>query len=169
MPAIIRRFAFSAALACAALPARGAGMPDYGTRNFDPGVATPSYFTNENGTVLGTPEIESADGGAETPARSVEAVSEAPHSYRTTGHHHAYRASYSSKSHAASIGGKGHATGAGEAKVSRTASMGRSAKSSRPEHAIHATASTRTAGGAGTRPAKSSLRHASAKSPSRKG
>lgn len=37
------------ALAAAVPPARAAGMAAYGTKNFMPGPATPSYFTGEGG------------------------------------------------------------------------------------------------------------------------
>jgi hypothetical protein len=37
-------------------PARAAGMPAYGTKNFMPGPATPSYFTGEGGIPYAGPQ-----------------------------------------------------------------------------------------------------------------
>jgi hypothetical protein len=169
MPATLTRFVFAAAIACAALPVWGAGMPDYGTKNFNPGGATPSYFTNENSAVLGTAENESTDDGADMPTRSAPAAvlwrSAGP-----TGHHHGKLASRRSEPHAALyLRGKGHAPKPAGARSARTTSMGGSVKPSRPEHATLATAKARTAGSNSTKSAKSNVRHASARFSSRKG
>lgn len=51
MPGKLSQIWFAAVLACAGLPALGAGMPDSGTKNFVPGGDAPSFFTNENGAV----------------------------------------------------------------------------------------------------------------------
>ncbi|HJU20433.1 MAG TPA: hypothetical protein VJ770_28590, partial [Stellaceae bacterium] len=44
-----RLVAAALALALAAGPARAAGMPADGTKNFTPAPETPSYFTDERG------------------------------------------------------------------------------------------------------------------------
>ena len=64
MPDMLIRLALAAAIAGAAIPARGAGMPEVGTKNFSPGGGAPSYFTNENG-VVGTAAGEAWDDGAD--------------------------------------------------------------------------------------------------------
>ena len=43
-------------LAAAGPPARAAGMAAYGTKNFMPGPATPSYFTGEGGIPYAGPQ-----------------------------------------------------------------------------------------------------------------
>ncbi len=170
MPATLTKFVLAAAIACTALPVWGAGMPDYGTKNFDPGGATPSYFTNENSAVLGTAENENTDDGADLPTRSAEPAAESRRSARATGHHHGKLASRSSEARAALyLRGKGHAAQPAHAKSARTASMGGPAKPTRPEHPTLVTAKARTAGSSSTKSAKSNVRHASARFSSRKG
>jgi hypothetical protein len=44
-----------AAAAAAAVPSAGVAEPPAGSRNFNPPVAVPNYFSNESGPVLGTP------------------------------------------------------------------------------------------------------------------
>jgi hypothetical protein len=73
MPHTLIRLAFIAAVAGAAIPAWGAGMPDFGTKNFSPGGDAPSYFSNENGAP-GTTEMTD-DGADDIPARSMRPAS----------------------------------------------------------------------------------------------
>jgi len=54
----ICRWVVAAALATAAataVPSAGVAEPPAGSRNFNPPVAVPNYFSNESGPVLGTP------------------------------------------------------------------------------------------------------------------
>src|SRR5271170_3087879 len=134
MPVTLTRFVFAAAVACAAVPGWGAGMPDYGTKNFSPGGATPSYFTNENSAVFGAAENENTDDGADTPTRTSEPTAEPLQSDRTTRHHYGKLSSRNSTSHAAAHSrGKGHASQLAGVRSARPTSTGRS-KPSRSEH-----------------------------------
>ncbi len=168
MPATVRRFAFVAAIAYAVAPAWGAGMPDYGTKNFSPGGATPSYFTHENSAILGTAENENAEDGADTPAGSMPASPEVLHADRApeyrTGRHHGRLAGRSFEAHAARDSrARGHAA--------RSAADGaRGGSNGRPAGRwAHAATSARSFRSGAARPAKTATRHASARSWSRKG
>jgi hypothetical protein len=175
MPVTLTRFVFAAAMACAAFPVWGAGLPDYGTKNFDPGGATPSYFTNENSSVLGSAENENTDDGADVPTRSVEREAESERPAGTTGHRHGRYTGRKAEAHAATqTHKKGHASQSVGTRSARATSIGRSAKSSRSEHVTEAAAKARTAisiapGSSHTKSAKSNTRHASARFSSRKG
>ena len=155
MPVKLTRFVFATALAWAAVPAWGAGMPDYGTKNFSPGGATPSYFTNENSAALGIPDNESADDGADTAADAAPSIAEPRQFEEAVGHHRGRLASRRSEAHAAAhLRASGHSSRAAGARNTRTASMERFAKVRRPEH---------------TKSARTNSWHASAKTSSRKG
>jgi hypothetical protein len=86
MPVPVRRFLFAAIILCAGLPARGADISDYGTKNFSPGVDTPSYFTSESNTVLGSAENEGTEDGGNAAMRSVQITSESRHVERAALH-----------------------------------------------------------------------------------
>jgi hypothetical protein len=170
MPVTLMRFAFVAALVYAAAPAWGAGMPDYGSKNFSPGGATPSYFTNENTAILGTAETDTDD-GADASADMTGSTPESQRADRSSryrvGHHHGKLAGRSFEARATSHSrARGGALRSAAAEGSRTASSGRA--SGRWAHAAPA-ASARSARTGGTRPAKAAARHASARSWSRKG
>lgn len=75
MPDMLIRLAFIAVIAGAAIPAWGAGMPDFGTKNFSPGEDAPSYFSNENG-VMGTAAGEAWDDGEDAAISSASETSE---------------------------------------------------------------------------------------------
>lgn len=170
MPVILMRFAFVAALVYAAAPAWGAGMPDYGSKNFSPGGATPSYFTNENSAILGTAETDNTDDGADASADSTGPMPESQRADRSPGyrggHHHGKLADHSfevrTTSHSRARGGTIHSAEGG-----RIASSGRA--SARRAYSTPAAASARSFRTGGARSAKAAARHASARSWSRKG
>ncbi len=167
MPGTLTRFVFAAAIACTALPALGAGMPDYGTKNFSPGGDTPSYFSNENRAVLGATENENTDDGSDTPLRSVQSVSEPTHSDRMTTRHHGQpivgrRARSDAAAHSRGRDRPGHIASANSA---RTTLAGRSTRTARGAGA----AKTRAGDAGAGKSAKPGVRHASARSSSRKG
>jgi hypothetical protein len=87
MPGLLIRFAFAAAVASAAMPAWGAGMADFGTKNFSPGIDAPSYFSNENGAPGATEMTD--DGGDDIPVRVVRTTSAAGQDEWTTSRRHA--------------------------------------------------------------------------------
>jgi hypothetical protein len=170
MPVTLTRFVFAAAIACAALPARGAGMPDYGTKNFSPGGAAPSYFTNENGAVLGIPEAENTDDGADAADRAASAAPEPRRADIKSAYRRGRFAGHESEARAeAHSRVKGRTSQAAEANRARTASNGRFINPRRSEHASQANARIGTARGGGTKSARSAPRHAAAKSWSRRG
>ena len=170
MPVTITRFVFAAAIACAAPPAHGAGMPDYGTKNFSPGGAAPSYFTNENGAVSGIPEAENTDDGADTTDRAASAAPEPRRAEIKSAYRRGRLAGHRSEARAGAHSRiEGRASQAAEPNSARTASNGRFLKPRRLEHATQANAKIETARGGGTKSARSTPRHAAAKSWSRRG
>ena len=70
------------AIAAAAVPSAGFAEPPAGSRNFNPPVAVPNYFSNESGPILGTPAARPSEpapapaAAAPTPVRAPTAVSE---------------------------------------------------------------------------------------------
>jgi hypothetical protein len=60
-------------LVAAGPPARAAGMPAEGTKNFTPGPATPSYFTGERGLPEAGPSARRDIGGPGYPAAAASA------------------------------------------------------------------------------------------------
>jgi hypothetical protein len=130
MPDTLRRLVFAAAIAGAAMPAWGAGMPDFGTKNFSPGGDAPSYFSNENrgvSTIAG----ESWDDGEDATARSEAAdVGEPGHTARH------YRGGYAA-THRAEYRSAGYARLGGYAGTVSARVTGRSVRAER-----YATAST---------------------------
>lgn len=155
MPVTLTRFVFAGALAWAAGPAWGAGMPDYGTKNFSPGTATPSFFTNENSAVLGISANESSDDGADAPIQSAQSTFEPRQSDERVGHHRGKLVSSKRQAHASAHSRvQGHAARAAGSANARAASIGRFAKTRQSEHAASG---------------KSSQRHAAARTSSRRG
>ena len=65
------------AIAAAAVPSAGFAEPPAGSRNFNPPVAVPNYFSNESGPVLGTPAGRPAE-PAPAPAAAAPAAMAAP-------------------------------------------------------------------------------------------
>jgi hypothetical protein len=71
MPVALKAMVLAAVIGLAATPVWAAGIPEFGTKNFSPGEATPAYFSNENGTG----DAEAADDGADdTTTRPVDRV-----------------------------------------------------------------------------------------------
>jgi hypothetical protein len=96
MPDMLIRLAVAAAIAgAAAIPAWGAGMPEFGTKNFSPGGDAPSYFSNENG-VVGTAAGEAWDDGENAAIGSASDTSEPP---RMTSRYHERGAAHQSRYH----------------------------------------------------------------------
>jgi hypothetical protein len=156
MPAALKGMVFVAAIALAAVPAWAAGMPEFGTKNFDPGAATPAYFSNENG--IG--DAETVDDGADDATmRSVERVAAPRYEEGAVRHHHDQVVGGRTGGHSAIYArakGQGGWSGAG-----------RSARGGRSNHGGIAGARTRATdlGSAG----KSRMRHASAKQGAHRG
>jgi len=172
MPVGLIRFIFVALVAGAAVPAWGAGIPDYGTKNFSPGGDSPSYFTNENGVVVGVSESDGTDDGTDTPIRSLRSgYEERESSYRTTSNHRKLGASHDARYVATGhLRGKDRLTRAISTNSRRSAPAIRLVRSGRTANTMIATTRVRTADAGGAKFARKNPRHAfSAKSQSRKG
>lgn len=87
MPDILRKSLLAAVIALGAAPAWGAGMPEYGTKNFTPGADAPSYFTNETGA-LGVAADFGSDPRAAAPSPAVRAESGPRRAATTSVHRH---------------------------------------------------------------------------------
>jgi hypothetical protein len=97
MPATLIRLTFIAAVAGAAMPVWGAGMPDFGTKNFSPASEVPAYFSNENGALGATETTD--DGADDIPARSVRTASAPqPSDWATSTRHGKFAAAHASVS-----------------------------------------------------------------------
>jgi hypothetical protein len=97
-------------------------MPDYGTKNFNPGGDTPAYFSNEYGAPAVAADEVIDDGGDEVPHRSLRASEPRHHAaawgYRTrfiatrgSGYHirlagHATRFTNARSTHIAAMAGR---------------------------------------------------------------
>jgi hypothetical protein len=156
MPAAVKGMVFIAAIALAAAPAWAAGMPEFGTKNFDPGAATPAYFSNENG--IG--DAETVDDGADdATTRSVDRVAAPRHVGGDNRHRHDQVFVGRTGGHSATYAReKGQGGGSTE---------GGSARGGRSDHRGFAAARTRATalGSAG----KSRMRHASARQSGHRG
>src|SRR5579883_3350700 len=102
MPMRWSSLAFAAVIASITISAWGAGMPDFGSKNFVPGAATPSYFTNESGALPGRATEATDDGRDDLPGSANQAEAgrgtriSADHrdlAARRTASHHASRSS----------------------------------------------------------------------------
>jgi hypothetical protein len=156
MPVPIMRFLFAAAILSAALPAWGADISDYGTKNFNPGVDTPSYFTNESSTVLGSTGNEGTEDSGDAATRSVQMISEPRRAERAAVHRYRKFAAGHRSGALSSIHprGRGRATQIASSRNFRTKSM-------RSERTVQV---EQTAGSARYRSPKSpkpAMRHAS--------
>lgn len=153
MPSMLKGLVFVAAIAFAAAPAWAAGMPDFGTKNFSPDLATPAYFSNENG---GGDAETVYDGADDTAARPVDRVA-APHYAEGAAQHH----------HGEAVGRRnaGHS-----AAYSRLRERGgwSSTTNSAANHGSFAVR-TRTGVAGSAAGAKSHMRHASARQSAHRG
>jgi hypothetical protein len=167
MPNTLTKLALAAAMSCAALPGWGAGMPDYGTKNFTPGGDAPAYFSNESGAVLGVAADEAAtDDGADRTAGSLQYEPRPERSARARLRHHDKFAGHQAGSHSTAYASRERhsspqARNNGEA-------VGRHAKPVRSSGAV-AKAGRPGPSTIRARPARPSARHAAARSSSRKG
>ena len=147
------------------MPASAADMPAYGTKNFTPGVATPTYLSRENGS----PPIGSADRAAvESDVNDIaETGSAEPRTHyssreKRSGHGKSVAVGKSSRHHIAARSqtraahSAGKKTSAGARTTSRSAAPTRTAKGS---------ASTGKAKAA--RSGKSAKHHAADRTPAR--
>lgn len=170
MPLSFMRFVLAAAIAGCGLPAWAAGMPDWGTKNFSPGGDTPAYFTNETGAVVGA-VAEGSDDGADTPLRAAQSTSQPPElAAPPLSRHGRHMAGRKVASHSVARGAaksrSAHAERAGNVGAVRMVHAGRAAPTPR---ATKTALTTHNAAPAHARAAAASVRHASAKSSSRKG
>jgi len=156
MPAALKGMAFIAAIALSAAPGWAAGMPEFGTKNFDPGAATPSYFSNENG--IG--DAATVDDGADdVTTRSVDRVAAPRHVGGSNRPRH-------DQVVVGRTGGHSAANARAKGRGGWSAASG-SAREGRPNHGAFAGARTRATffGSA----VKSRMRHASARQTAHRG
>lgn len=187
MPDILRKFLLAALIAGGVAPAWGAGMPEYGTKNFSPGADAPSYFTNENG-VLGVAADFATDQHAAAPAPAVRAESEPRRAAHPTGHGHGKSAAGRNGTRRVASSAHAHgrplptasahqhsrplqtAQGHGRGGSSHLASAKRGGSAAASRSAAAAGRGARTAKSGGAKPAgKAGVRHAAARPTSRKG
>jgi hypothetical protein len=154
MPVALKSIVFAAALGWAAGPVWAAGMPDTGTKNFDPGVGTPAYFTNDGNAN----DTEAADDGADMPTGSVDTVA-APSDERGGSRHYGGRSGgHRSGIHSAAYTRANRYTGrTAMSRMVRTTPISEAARGPHGDHAA-----TRTRAAATTSTGKSHLRHVSA-------
>jgi hypothetical protein len=119
MRGVLTRFVSAAAIACLAIPAWSASMPDIGTKNFSPGGDTPSYFSNEYGAPAVAADEITDDGADDAPHRSLRA-SEPRHHAAAWGYRARVTATHGSGYHVRLVS---HATRFGNAKSTRVAAM----------------------------------------------
>ena len=157
MPAALKPMILVAAIAWGATPVWGAGMPEFGTKNFSPDAATPAYFSNESSAA----EADPVDDGADAPARSFASAAP-PYVDGATRRHHGRLAGDRAGAYAAAYA-RGHSHAGQPARADRS-TQGR-----RADHASHSAARPRTASAGTAAAGKSHARHASVRLASRKG
>lgn len=162
---------FAAIMAVAGLPAQAVEMPASGTKNFIPGGATPSYFTNENGAAsAAAADRTSFDDVVDQTVSAPKFRSSPMHSsamVRRYGRHTSAHAA--GKRAAANTAAKGRSTHVASAKRGRAAAAGMPARPVRIAARTASPAKPRTARTDSAKPAKSGTRHAAARSAARKG
>jgi hypothetical protein len=141
---------FAAALAVAVSPATAGEMPVLGTKNFVPGGDAPSFFTHGSGA--GEDAAASDDG--------LDKAVERPHAASANRRHGGLAGAHQAVSRAAANSG----TGGRRAQSARARTAGRNG---RPIGAAARTATT--AKGGSIKSGRSGIRHAAARSASRKG
>ncbi len=127
-------------------------MPDFGTKNFNPGGDTPSYFSNEYGAPAFAADEVTDDGGDEAPHRSLRA-SEPRHHAAAWGYRARFATTHGSGYH---VRLAGHATRFANARSTHIAAISWSG-----EPARYSSAETRRARSGRTssgKPIRSSLR-----------
>jgi hypothetical protein len=165
MPMRWSSLAFAAVIASITISAWGAGMPDFGSKNFVPGAATPSYFTNESGALPGRAAEATDDGRDDLPGSANQA--EAGRGTRISADHRDLAARRTA-SHHASRSGRVHAprlASASSGRGRRTAGHGSAARHVAARHPVENRQRLRTA----SHSPPTSQRHAAARAGSRKG
>jgi hypothetical protein len=171
MPVKLTKIWFAAMVALASLPALADDMPGSGTKNFTPGGDAPAYFTNENGAVSGVAAVDEAtsDDGVDQTLGSPRI---APmNSARTmTRRHGGLTASHRREKYSAvNFTVRGRSAHVASANKTRIASVGAPLRSPRSTGRITNPSKAKSDGAGIARPAKSSTRHAAARSAARKG
>ena len=173
MPVKLTKIWFAAMVALASLPALADDMPGSGTKNFIPGGDAPSYFTNENGAVSGVAAVDetTSDDGVDQTLGSPRSETAPMHSARTmTPRHGGLAASHRREKYsAAKFTARGRAAHVASANKTRIASVGAPLRSPRSTGRITNPSKAKSDGAGIARPAKSSARHAAARSAARKG
>ena len=173
MPVNLTKIWFAAMVALASLPALADDMPGSGTKNFIPGGDAPAYFTNENGAVSGVAAVDetASDDGVDQTLGSPRSETAPMHSARTmTPQHGGLAASHRREKYsAANFGARGRAAHVAGANKTRIASVGAPLRSTRTVGRATNPPKAKSDGTGIARPAKSSTRHAAAKSAARKG
>jgi len=173
MPVNLTKIWFAAIVALASLPALADDMPGSGTKNFIPGGDAPSYFTNENGVVSGVAAVDetTSDDGVDQTLGSQRSETAPMHSARTTTQRHGGLAASHrrEKYSAANLTAKGRSAHVVSANKTRIASVGAPLRSTRTTGRSTNPPKAKSDGAGIARPAKSSARHAAARSAARKG
>ena len=173
MPVKLTKIWFAAMVALASLPALADDMPGSGTKNFIPGGDAPSYFTNENGAVSGVAAVDetTSDDGVDQTLGSPRSETAPMHSARTmTRRHGGPSASHRREKYgAANFAARRRSARVASANKTRIASVGAPLRSPRTTGRTANPPKAKSDGAGIARPAKSSARHAAAKSAARKG
>jgi hypothetical protein len=169
MPGELTKIWFAAVVAVASLPALAAEMPDSGTKNFIPAGDAPSYFTNESGGISSTAAADqtASDDGVDQTLGSPRSETGSMRSAKTTTRRHGrlVASREGERRSAASVTAGGRSAHFAGARRTKTASVGTAA---RPIRSANPSKTNSVRAGV-ARPAKSSARHAAAKSATRRG
>ena len=173
MPVKLTKIWFATIMALASLPALAADMPGSGTKNFIPGGDAPAYFTNENGAVSGVAAVDetTSDDGVDQTLGSPRSETAPMHSARTMTRRHgglaaSHRREKYSEANFTAGGRSAHVAGANKTRI---APVGAPLRSPRTTGRATNPPKAKSDGAGIARPAKSSTRHAAAKSAARKG
>jgi hypothetical protein len=174
MPIKLTKIWFATMVVLASSPALAADMPGSGTKNFIPGGDAPSYFTNENGAVSGVAAVDeaSSDDGVDQTLGSPRSETAPMHSAKTmTRRHGGLAASHRREENysTSKFTARGRSAHVASANKNRVASVGAPFRSPRTTGRITNPPKAKSDGAGIARPAKSSTRHAAAKSAARKG
>jgi hypothetical protein len=173
MPVELTKICFAAMVALSTLPALANDMPGSGTKNFIPGGDAPSYFTNENGAVSGVAAVDetTSDDGVDQTLGSQRSETAPMHSARTmTQRHGGLAASHRREKYsAANITIRGRSAHVASANKTRIASAGAPLRSPRTAGRTTNPPKAKSERAEIARPARSSARHAAAKSAARRG
>jgi hypothetical protein len=172
MPVKLTKIWFATMVAFSSLPALAADMPGSGTKNFIPGGDAPAYFTNENGAVSGMAAVdETSDDGVDQTLGSPRSEIASMNSARTmTRRHGGLAVSHRREKYStANFTVRGRSAHVASANKTRIASVGAPLRSPRSTGRITNPSKAKSDGAGIARPAKSSARHAAARSAARKG